>query len=134
MSQQTLDDLSISSFKVDGIEQLSAAVDFGIINVVSINGKAFVTNLIDALNGLEIPYFSFKPSERDYALKTDLRFFKIKRPSCQTFEIIISAEAEVYRYRDYDMASKWFDADWDGFGYDADEITEPLGCVETVEY
>jgi len=134
MSQQTLDGLSITSFTVDGIEQLSAAVDFGIINVVSINGKAFVTNLIDALNSIEVPYFSFSPSERDYTGKTDLRFFKIKRPSCQTFEIIISAEAEVYRYRDYDMASKWFDVDWDGFGYDDNEITTPLGCVETIEY
>lgn len=134
LSQQTLDGLSITSFKVDGIEQLDAPVDFGIINVVSINGKAFVTNLVDRLNELEVPYFSFRPSERDYPEKTDLRFFKIKRPACQTFEIIISAEGEVYRYRDYDMASKWFDAGWDGFGYDANEITVPLGCVESVEY
>lgn len=134
LSQQTLDSLSITSFKVDGIEQLDAAVDFGIINIVSINGKAFVTNLIDRLNELEVPYFSFRPSERDYPEKTDLRFFKIKRPACQAFEIIISAEGEVYRYRDFDMASKWFDVDWDGFGYDSNEITTPLGCIETVEY
>ena len=134
MSQQTLDGLSLTSFKVDGIEQLTAPVDFGIINVVSISGKAFVTNLIDTLNELEVPYFSFRPSERDYTGKTDLRFFKIKRPACQTFEIVISAEAPVYRYRDYDMASKWFDGDWDGFGYDVNEVTTPLGCVETVEY
>lgn len=136
MSQQTMDDLSITSFAVDGIEQLTAPVEFGIINVVSINGKAFVTNLIDALNGLEIPYFRFKPSEQDYPEKTDLRYFKIKRPACQTFRIEISdGDGVVYFYSDTEMGSAWFTAgDFEPFGYAGNPISEPSACVTTVEY
>lgn len=135
MSQQTLDTLSITSFTVNGIEQLDAPVDFGIINVVSINGKAFVTNLVDALNGLEIPYFSFRPGESDYPEKDDLRYFKIKRPSCQTFRIEISVEAAVYFYSDTAMGSKWFSGgDYEPFGYGGNPIDTPQNCVETVEY
>lgn len=134
MSQQTLDSLSITSFSVDGIEQLDAPVEFGIINVVSINGKAFVTNLIDALNSIEVPYFSFSPSEKNYPQKDDLRYFKIKWPACQTFEIIISTESEVYRYRDDGIAQKWFDVDWSPFGYAENEISELQDCEVSVEY
>lgn len=134
LSQQTLDGLSITSFKVDGVEQLAAPVDFGIINVVSINGKAFVTNLIDALNDLEIPYFEFSPSQLDYPEKTDWRFFKIKWPACQTFEIIISAEGEVYKYTDTETLQQWFDVTWTAFGYVENAIGEPQNCVVSVEY
>lgn len=134
LSQQTLDGLSITSFKVDGVEQLAAPVDFGIINVVSINGKAFVTNLIDALNDLGIPYFEFSPSQLDYPEKTDWRFFKIKWPACQTFEIIISAEGEVYKYTDTETLQQWFDVTWTAFGYVENAIGEPQDCVVSVEY
>jgi len=135
MSQQTLDTLSITSFEVDGIEQLSAAVDFGIINVVSINGKAFVTNLVDALNEIEVPYFSFSPSQQDYPEKTDWRFFKIKRPTCQTFQIEISdGSGVVYFYSDTEMGTKWFSASFEPFGYSGNPISEPSECVSTTEY
>lgn len=135
MSQQTLDSLSITSFKVDGVEQLDAAADFGIINVVSINGKAFVTNLVDTLNVIAIPFFSFSPSEKDYPQKTDLRYFKIKWPACQTFEILISdGGGDVYRYRDSGIAQQWFDGTWSPFGYAINEISELQDCEVSVEY
>lgn len=136
LSQQTLDSLSVTSFTVDGIEQLDAPAEFGIINVVSINGKAFVTNMVDTLNGLEIPYFSFRPSEQDYPEKTDLRFFKIKRPACQTFIIEISdGGGVVYQYTDTSMGSAWFTAGTlEPLGYAGNPISEPSGCLETVEF
>ena len=134
MSQQTLDSLSITSFKVNDIEQLSAPVDFGIINVVSINGKAFVTNLIDALNDIAIPYFEFSPSQLDYPEKTDWRFFKMKYPACFTFEIIISTETEVYKYTDTETLQKWFDVSWTAFGYSGNPIGTPQDCELTTEY
>ena len=134
MSQQTLDSLSITSFKVNDIEQLSAPVDFGIINVVSINGKAFVTNLIDALNDIAIPYFDFSPSQLDYPEKTDWRFFKMKYPACFTFEIIISTETEVYKYTDTETLQKWFDVSWTAFGYSGNPIGTPQDCELTTEY
>jgi len=134
ITQDTLDELEITSFKVNGIEQLDAAVDLGIIKVVELTGNHFVINLVDALNGIGIDYFTFRPSSQVYALKDDLRFFKIKHPSCWNFEIIISdLGGEVYRYRDYDQAQQWFDATWEGFGY-TNEFTEPNQCVTTTEY
>ena len=135
LSQNTLDALSITSFKVDNIEQLAAPVEFGIVNTVGINGRTFVTNLIDALNGLEIPYFSFSPSQLDYPEKDDWRYFKIKRPACQAFEIIISDGVdEVYKYTDTETLQKWFDVSWTPFGYVSNQIGTPQGCVITVEY
>ena len=134
MSQQTLDGLSITSFKVNDIEQLSAPVDFGIINVVSINGKAFVTNLIDALNDIGIPYFEFSPSQLDYPEKTDWRYFKMKYPACFTFEIIISTETEVYKYTDTETLQQWFDVSWTAFGYSGNPIGTPQDCELTTEY
>lgn len=135
ITQDTLDELSITSFKVNGIEQLTEPVDFGIINVIHLNGKQFVTNLVDALNGLEIDYFAFAPSTKDYPEKDDLRYFKIKHPACWNFEIIISGvEAEVYRYRDYDHHQQWFDATWEPFGYAGNPVSVPADCVFTTEY
>lgn len=135
LSQSTLDSLEITSFKVNTVEQLTAPVDLGIVNIVSIAGRPFVTNLIDALNGIGIPYFTFSPSQLDYPEKDDWRYFKIKRPACWSFEIIISdGDGEVYRYTDTETLQKWFDEDWTGFGYEENLITEPQGCVVSVEY
>lgn len=135
MTQETLDELSVTSFKINEIEQLEAAVGFGIINIVELAGKQFVTNLIDTLNDLGIDYFSFRASTKDYPEKEDQRFFKIKRPTCWSFEIIISdGDGEVYRYRDFDMAQKWFDADWEAMGYGANPVSEPQDCTTTTEY
>lgn len=135
MTQDTLDQLSVTSFKVNQIEQLDSQVGFGIINIVEIAGKQFVANLIDTLNALGVDYFSFRASTKDYASKQDQRYFKIKRPACWSFEILISdGVGEVYRYRDYDMAQKWFDVTWEPMGYGADPVSEPQDCVTTVEY
>lgn len=135
LSQTTLDTLEITSFKVNTVEQLTAPVDLGIINIVSIAGRPFVTNLIDALNGIGIPYFTFSPSQLDYPEKDDWRYFKIKCPACWTFEIIISdGGGEVYKYTETSTLQKWFDEDWTGFGYAENLITEPQGCVVSVEY
>lgn len=134
ITQDTLDALTITSFKVNSVEKLTAPKDLGIINVVQIVGKQFVTNLVDALNDLEIDYFTFAPSTKDYALKEDLRFFKIKRPACWSFEIIISdVDGEVYKYTDSVQQQQWFDASWEGFGY-TNEFTVPLDCVIATEY
>lgn len=134
ITQETLDDLSVTSFKVNSIERLTVPVDFGIINVVELAGKPFVTNLIDTLNDLAIDYFTFRPSTKDYPDKLDARYFKIKWPACWSFEIIISdSEGEVYKYTDFSQLQQWFDATWTGFGYDSD-IDEPQDCVVTIEY
>lgn len=135
ITQDTLDALSITSFKVNGVEQLISAVDFGIINVVEVGGRHYVTNLVDALASIGVDYFTFSYSTKEYADKPDGRYFKIKWPSCWSFEIIISdGEAQVYRYRDFDMAQQWFDATWEAMGYSGNPVSEPQDCVITNEY
>lgn len=134
VSQNTLDSLTITSFKVNGIERLDSGIDLGILHLVELSGRPFVMNLVDALNALAIDYFTFRPSTQIYEDKEDLRFFKIKWPTCWSFEIIVSdGEAEVYRYRNNEQAQQWFDETWEGFGYD-NEFTEPNECVTTIEY
>lgn len=135
MTQDTLDQLSITSFKVNEIEQLDAPVDLGIIKIVEVSGKQFVSNLVDTLDSLGISYFTFRASTTDYPDKEDQRFFKIKWPACWSFEIIISdGDGEVYRYRDYDMAQQWFGGTWDAMGYGSNPVSEPQNCVITIEY
>jgi hypothetical protein len=134
MRQTTLDSLNISSFKVDNIEQLAAPVEFGQMNIISIGGKQYVTNLVDTLNSIEVPYFFFDYSTRAHAAK-GLRFFKIKRPACQTFEIIISDVGdEVYKYTESEQAEQWFAGSWGAIGYVPETFTAPDNCVTTVEY
>lgn len=135
ITQDTLDALTITSFKVNDIEKLTSPIDFGVIKIAEVGGRNFVMNLVDALNSIGVDYFSFNPSTTEYADKPDGRFFKIKRPACWSFEIIISDNVgEVYRYRDYDMAQKWFSGTWDPFGYGTNPVSEPQNCVTTIEY
>ena len=134
MRQTTLDGLNISSFKVDNVEQLAAPVEFGQMNIISIGGKQYVTNLVDTLNAIEVPYFFFDYSTRVHDAK-GLRFFKIKRPACQTFEIIISDVGdEVYRYTESAQQEQWFAGSWGAIGYAPETFTAPDNCVTTVEY
>lgn len=135
MNQSTLDELSITSFKVNNIEQLLAPVDFGVLKVVEFNGRQFVMNMVEALEACGVDYFDYRPSTAVYSGKPDARFFKIKRPTCWTFEIIISdADGEVYKYTESTQFQKWFGSDWEPFGYGGDPIDEPLNCQITVEY
>ena len=135
MTQETLDSLSITSFKVNQIEQLVGPVDFGILRIVEFNGLQFCMNMVDGLNSAGVDYFTFRPSSQVYAPKSDARFFKIKRPACWTFEIIISdADGEVYKYTEATQQQKWFDADWAPFGYSETPVGDPNNCAFSNEY
>ena len=135
IQQETIDDLSITSFTVDDIEQLDAPVDLGIINLVNMFGIPYVTNLVDALNSIGVPYFSFNYSGRAFPTKEDGRYFKIKRPSCQRFTIEVSAgEGVVYRYTDATQQQSWFTGSFADFGYMGATTGVPEFCVTTIEY
>lgn len=134
LRQSTLDDLNISSFKIDNIEQLASPLSLGQLNMVDISGGVYVTNLVDTLNKIGAPYFFFDYSTRLHATK-GLRFFKIKHPACQTFEIIISdVGSEVYRYTESVQQEQWFAGTWGAIGYAPETFTAPDNCVTTVEY
>lgn len=133
--QDTLNDLFISSFKVDNVEQITAPVSLGIVNMINLAGKPYVTNLVDALNSLGVPYFTFAYSTRDFEEKGDWRFFTIEFPACQSFEIIISdGDGEVYRYTNTETQQQWFGGSWSPFSYSGTDFGEPLGCTTIVKY
>lgn len=135
LQQETLDDLYISSFVVDDLEQLEAPVDLGIIRLVNMFGIPYVTNLVDALNSIGVPYFSFNYSGRAFATKGDGRYFKIKHPSCQKFTIEISnGDGVVYRYTESIQEQSWFTGTFEDFGYSGETTGVPEFCVTTIEY
>lgn len=134
MRQATLNDLKITSFMVDGVELIVSPIGFGTFNVVDSGGKPYVTNLVDALNSIGAPYFSFAYSTRLHPQKGK-RFFKIKRPSCQPFKIVISGSGgEEYLYTHLEQKTKWFSSDWEALGYGDEVFTTPQNCVTRTEY
>lgn len=133
--QDTLNELQVTSFKVDGKEYVAVPESLGIINVIQLSGKPYVTNLVDTLNSFGVPYFTFGYSTREFVEKGDWRFFSIKYPVCQSFEIIISdSGGEVYRYTNTESLQQWFGGTWSPFSYSGTDFGEPLGCQTVIEY
>jgi len=134
ITQSTLDELTITTFTVDGISVISAPVSLGVLKVVNVLGRPYVTNLVDALNSVGAPYFTFAYSSRLSILK-GARFFTVKRPACTPFEIVISFDTtEVYRYTDTEQQTQWFGGGWGPLGYMGEEYSEPENCIITTEY
>lgn len=135
MTQETLDDLQITSFKIDEVEFITAPVGFGLINIIQFGNGLYVTNLVDTLNSLAVNYFTFAYSPDLYAPKAQPRYFRIKHPICQTFEIIISdSGGEVYKYTEISQEQQWFGGVWSPFGYGGSTVDEPEDCQITTEY
>lgn len=133
LRQATLDSLQITSFKIDGIEQITDPVPFGPIELVDLDGHPYVMNLINALNSIGAPYFSFDISRKIHPTR-GARFFTIKRPSCQPFEILISeGETIIYKYTQNEQLQSVFGSE-QPFGYAPDFYDEPTDCVITNEY
>jgi hypothetical protein len=129
-----MDALSVSSFKIDDVEQLTTPVPLGQLNVVDLGGSGYVTNLVDALNSIGAPYFAFEYSSRQHPDR-GARYFKIKRPACQAFEIIVSdGNDPVYRYTHNAQQEQWFSGSWGAIGYGGATYTAPDNCTTTIEY
>lgn len=134
ITQSTLDGLSITKFEVDGVSAISGPVGFGVINIINILGRPFVSNLVDTLNAIGAPYMAFDYAYRLDALK-GARFFTIKKPVCQGFTIEISNSTEVlYRYTESVQEQTWFGAGFTPFSYGANSYGEPENCQITTEY
>jgi len=132
--QSTLNSWLISSFVVDGIEQLTAPVALGLIKIIDIGGKPYVTNLVDVLNGIGAPYFSFSYSTRVHPEK-GLRYFKIKNLACVPFSITITVGgSEGYIYTQDSQQQAIFQAGFDDMGYGSSFTGVPENCVPTTEY
>lgn len=134
LRQDTLDDLKVESFVVDGIELLTAPVSFGYVNIVDVGGFPFVTNLVDTLNSIGAPYFNFGISTRIHPTR-GARFFTVKRLACVPFRILITLSgADCYLYTQDEQLQKYFSGTWDALGYAPDTYTEPIDCVTVTEY
>lgn len=132
--QSTMDALNVSSFKIDDVEQLTTPVQLGQLNVVDLGGSGYVTNLVDALNSIGAPYFAFEYSSRQHPDR-GARYFRIKRPACQAFEIIVSdGNDPVYRYTHNAQQEQWFSGSWGAIGYGGTTYTAPDNCTTTIEY
>lgn len=132
--QSTMDALTVSSFKIDDVEQLTTPVPLGQLNVIDLGGSGYVTNLVDALNSIGAPYFAFEYSSRQHPDR-GARYFRIKRPACQAFEIIVSDGGDpVYRYTHNAQQEQWFGGSWGAIGYNGTTYTAPDNCTTTIEY
>lgn len=135
MYQETLDALKLTSFVVDGIELVTTPIGFGLIKIVSIGTDPYVMNLIDTLNSVGAPYFSFDLSTRTHPTR-GRRFFSIKHLACIPFRIVIkNGDNEVYLYTQSEQKTQWFTpGTWNDFGYTPDFYGEPIDCSTTTEY
>ncbi|MGL6008487.1 MAG: hypothetical protein ACRC1D_03445 [Culicoidibacterales bacterium] len=134
MRQSTFNALRITSFIVDGIQLLSAPVTLGQRKFIDVSGRPYITNLVDQLNSIGAPYFSFSYSTRVHPQK-GLRFFKIKKLVCNEFEIIVSENSnEKYRYSDTQQQQKVFQSGWSQMGYGTQFMSVPENCLTTTEY
>lgn len=132
--QATLNSWLISSFVVDGIELLTAPVALGLIKIIDIGGKPYVTNLVDTLNAIGAPYFSFSYSTRLHPEK-DLRYFKIKRLACIPFSITITVGgSDGYIYTQDAQQQAIFQSGFADMGYGSSFIGIPENCIQTTEY
>lgn len=133
MRQSTLDDLRVASFVVDDVELVTTPVSFGVIKIIDIGGKPYVTNMVDVLNSIGAPYFSFNYSTREEPGR-GLRFFKLKRLACFEFSILITdSGSDAYEYTHDTQQQNVFAGGWSDLGYPPTHGT-PENCLTTTEY
>lgn len=134
MQQSTMDQLTVKSFIVNGVELIDTPVGFGMIEIVDRGGLPYVMNMVDTLNSIGAPYFFFKPSLRVHPDK-GMRYFSLKRPICHTFTIEIQLIGTVvYRYTDKIQETNYFGGGFGDFGYNATFHGTPIDCETTTEY
>lgn len=134
MRQSTLNTWKIESFVVDGIELIVSPVSLGLINIIDIGGKPYVTNLVDTLNSIGAAYFSFGYSTRSHPEKGK-RFFTIKRLACIPFRIEVSVGGgDGYVYTQNSQAQAIFQSGFDDMGYGSEFYGTPENCLITTEY
>jgi hypothetical protein len=83
----------VTFFEVDGVQYVlpGAYPGLGAANIITLNGFDYATNLVDALNSLNIPHFTFTYRTAGGSITSDDRkyWFEISYPSCQRFTIML---------------------------------------------
>lgn len=133
MRQSDLNNMRVASFVVDGVELVSTPVSFGVIKIIDIGGKPYVTNMVDVLNSFGAQYFAFNYSTRTDGSK-GLRFFKLKRLACIEFRILITVSgSDAYEYTHNSQQQAVFQGGFDAIGYTT-PTSVPENCFTTTEY
>lgn len=134
MLQETLDEMRLSSFIVDGKELLTAPLPFGELEIVDIETDPYILNLVTLLQSIGAPYFDFATSARVHPEK-GRRYFKITRPSCTPFSITITHNgSDVYHYTESLQEGQWFGGGWSALGYGAVTHSTPINCQTITQY
>lgn len=90
MTQADLDAVEIQYFKVGGINQLSSPiVGLGPKNVIDFGGSPYLTNLVDTLNNIGLPCFTFNYSTVLAGTETRQKFMRICYPKGAQWEFKI---------------------------------------------
>lgn len=94
------DAYEISSLKIDGVEKLSSPVTLGSLNVITLDGFLYVTNIVDAINSIglnEIQAYNFV----DVNENEEKKRFKLEFLDCLFFEMIIKQISPSVNYLRY---------------------------------
>lgn len=84
----------ITSVKVEGVEQLTSDVNLGAKNVIIQSGANYVTNVVDAINGLRVEGLSAEYFVDANEQEPEKRM-KVEMLSCLFYEIIIKTTGDV---------------------------------------
>ena len=84
------EEVMLVSFEVDGQQYVEDPLPLGPANVITLSGLSYVTNMVDVLNLVGVPYFTFTYEVGGGALPAGDRplFFRMKHPTCQKFTIL----------------------------------------------
>lgn len=106
---------TVGTFKVNGVNQLTDMMPFPEpLNVITVNGNGFVTNMLDALNACNVPNFTFFPKPDSLPDGESGGFFTVRYPKGSTWEIIIlnnGSLSRAYRYTN-SAARQWNGTAW----------------------
>lgn len=102
-----LDTYKVQSFMVDGVQFVATPIALdGALSVIDVDGRPFLTNLIDVLNDLDVPGFAFTPNKNLRPVRTEEKggYFRMTQPVGSNWEILIMEDSPafgeilVYRY------------------------------------
>jgi len=129
-------ELRTPQYKFESLLRQAMSEDgFGTLKMVNIDGMPYVMNMVDTLNSIAAPYFTFALSTREHPEKGK-RFFTIKNLACQPFRILITYDGDpVYLYTQAEQQTQWFTpGSWNDIGYGTEFFSAPDNCTTSTEY
>lgn len=112
-------DIYVTFFEVDGMQYIGAglSVNLGPANIITVSGQNYATNLVDALDSLNIPDFTFtyKIGPSSITIGDRKYFFEISYPSCQRFTILLQEQNP-------EISNKWLITEKGVYNWNPDKL------------